>query len=68
MWFCSWLTFLEATEIKQRIDRFKAEKLGSKRKDFVETVRAEQAKEGDVVAEEVPGADPNVDPMDTTEG
>ena len=54
--------------MKERIDKFKAEKLGLKRKDFVETVRAEQAKEGDVVAEEVPGADPNADSMDTTEG
>lgn len=46
-----------ATDVKEQIEKFKSERLGTKRKDFVETVQAEAAKEGDVVAEAMPASD-----------
>ncbi|RMZ77527.1 hypothetical protein DV737_g4315, partial [Chaetothyriales sp. CBS 132003] len=44
---------IPAAEMKQKIERFKEERIGAKRKDFVDTVKADDA---------VPGG---VDPMDT---
>jgi hypothetical protein len=45
--------------MKEKIEKFKEERIGSKRRDFVETVQTEQPKPDDLVAEDV---------MDTTEG
>ena len=59
-----------ATEMKDKIEAFKNERIGSKRKDFVETVQTEEPKGDevldtvDVVAETAETAEP----MDTTEG
>jgi len=39
-----------ATDIKQQIEKFKDERIGGRRRDFVETVQIEgQAKDGDVM-------------------
>jgi hypothetical protein len=43
-----------ATEMKEKIEKFKDEKIGAKRKDFVETVKTEEPKPDEL--------------MDTTEG
>ena len=50
-----------------RIQKFKAERLGAKRKDFVETVKTEEAKGDDVALVET-GNVVSADVMDTTEG
>ncbi len=42
------LTFLPvATDIKEQIEKYKQEKLGGRRKDFVETVKTETAGNAD---------------------
>lgn len=51
------LTMLAATEIKERIEQFKSERLGDKKKVFVDTV-----------AQEAPKSSEEADVMDITEG
>ena len=59
---------MTATEMKERIQKFKAERLGAKRKDFVETVKTEEAKGDDVGLVETGDVTGAPDAMDTTEG
>ena len=54
--------------MKERIQKFKAERLGAKRKDFVETVKTEEAKGDDVGLVETGDVTGAPDAMDTTEG
>ena len=58
---------IAATEMKERITKWKNEKLGAKRKDFVETVKTEEAK-GDEVALVETSDVTGPDAMDTTDG
>lgn len=53
--------------MKERITKWKNEKLGAKRKDFVETVKTEEAK-GDEVALVETSDVTGPDAMDTTDG
>lgn len=51
-----------ATDVKEKITKFKEEKIGSRRKDFVETVKAEGA------ASSIPaGVESSGDAMDTSQ-
>ncbi len=50
--------------MKEKIRKFKEERMGAKRKDFVETVKTEEAKGDEVNMVETSASDA----MDTTEG
>lgn len=55
-----------ATEVKEKITKFKEEKIGSRRRDFVETVKTEDGEAGVESSEALASSAPG-DAMDTSQ-